>query len=136
VGNKEIKNHEDPYPGRPVFTSNWSERHVAWVSGLGTFGLSRGLITEKGVAGRLGSIVTNLCLEPGSRKYTGLTDYCTFCGACIRKCPAHAISKENGKEHQPCSDYLDRMEEMFSPRYACGKCQAGVPCESRIPVRK
>ncbi len=27
------------------FTSNWSERHVAFVCGLGTFGLSKGLIT-------------------------------------------------------------------------------------------
>lgn len=33
------------------FTSVWSERHVAYVCGLGTFGLSRGLITEKGQCG-------------------------------------------------------------------------------------
>ena len=31
--------------------SRWSERHAAYVCGLGTFGLSRGLITEKGMAG-------------------------------------------------------------------------------------
>lgn len=30
------------------FTSNWSERHVAYVCGLGTFSLSKGLITERG----------------------------------------------------------------------------------------
>lgn len=33
------------------FTSNWSERHVAYVCGLGTFSLSKGLITERGVSG-------------------------------------------------------------------------------------
>lgn len=135
VGLKEIKNHEDPYPGHSVFTSNWSERHVAWLCGLGTFGLSKGLITKKGVAGRLGSVVTDLELEPDSCAYSGLYDHCTFCGACIRKCPAGAISMEKGKEHPTCSDYLDKMEEMFHPRYACGKCQAGVPCESGIPKR-
>jgi epoxyqueuosine reductase QueG len=31
--------------------SNWSERHVAFISGLGTFSLSKSLITEKGCAG-------------------------------------------------------------------------------------
>ena len=36
--------------------STWSERHVAYVSGLGTFGLSGGLITAKGQAVRLGSV--------------------------------------------------------------------------------
>lgn len=39
-------------PGGRLYTSNWSERHAAYVCGLGTFGLSKGLITEKGTAGR------------------------------------------------------------------------------------
>ena len=43
----------------PLYTSNWSERHVAYVSGLGTFGLSTCLISKKGSAGRLISIVTD-----------------------------------------------------------------------------
>jgi epoxyqueuosine reductase len=45
----KINNHEKNLPS---FTSNWSERHVAFVCGLGTFGLSKGLITKKGIAGR------------------------------------------------------------------------------------
>lgn len=28
-----------------MFNSNWSERHIAYISGLGTFSLTRGLIT-------------------------------------------------------------------------------------------
>ena len=36
--------------------SNWSERHVAFVAGLGTFSLNRSLITKAGAAGRFGSI--------------------------------------------------------------------------------
>ncbi|MFH0824461.1 MAG: epoxyqueuosine reductase, partial [Pseudomonadota bacterium] len=31
-----------------VYSSNWSERHAAYASGLGTFGLCDGLITTKG----------------------------------------------------------------------------------------
>lgn len=49
------------------YTSNWSERHVAFVCGLGTFGLSKGLITEKGIAGRLGSLIVSEKFEPRKR---------------------------------------------------------------------
>jgi len=37
---------------RFVFSSTWSERHAAYASGLGTFGLCDGLITPKGDAVR------------------------------------------------------------------------------------
>ena len=115
------------------FTSNWSERHVAYCCGLGTFGLSKGLITKKGVAGRFGSIVTELYLPPDSREYEGIYEYCTMCGKCVKNCPVNAISLENGKNHQLCSEFQDVTAENCKPRYGCGKCQVGVPCESRIP---
>lgn len=118
------------------FTSNWSERHVAFVCGLGTFGLSKGIITEKGMAGRLGSIVTQLKLEPDKKKYTDVYEYCSMCGACIRKCPVHAISIDTGKDHNKCSAFLDMIAEKYKPRYGCGKCQVSVPCERRISINK
>ncbi len=116
------------------FTSNWSERHVAYVCGLGTFCLSKGLITEKGVAGRFGSLVTDLVLEQDKRAYDSLYGYCTRCGRCVKRCPVRAISLEKGKAHKPCGDFVDRTEVKYDPRYGCGKCQTDVPCESRIPV--
>ena len=115
------------------FTSNWSERHAAFVCGHGTFGLSKGLITQKGIAGRFGSIVTELYLQPDQRAYTDIYEYCTMCGKCAKNCPVNAISKENGKDHKLCSDFLDEIEEKHHPRYACGKCQVLVPCETKIP---
>lgn len=39
------------------------------VCGLGIFGLSKGLITSKGIAGRFGSIVTELQIIPNEREY-------------------------------------------------------------------
>ena len=48
------------------FTSVWSERHVAYACGLGTFGLAKGIITEAGAAGRLGSVVTTLPSLPAA----------------------------------------------------------------------
>jgi epoxyqueuosine reductase QueG len=108
---------------------------VAFVCGLGTFGLSRGIITRRGMAGRLGSIVTKLELEPDEKTYKDIYEYCTMCGACARKCPVNAISLENGKDHKPCSDFLDMTEEKYKPRYGCGKCQVSVPCERKIPKK-
>lgn len=118
------------------YTSNWSERHVAFVCGLGTFGFSKGLITEKGIAGRLGSLVVNERFEPRRREYTDIYEYCTHCGACIRRCPAKAISLERGKEHLPCDQFLEETKKKYVPRYGCGKCQTKVPCESRIPGKR
>ena len=116
------------------FTSNWSERHVAYVCGMGSFCLSRGLITERGVAGRFGSLVTNLALPVGVISRPSLYQYCTRCGACAERCPAGAISLEGGKDHVRCSEYLDVIRSRHSPWYGCGKCQAGVPCESGVPA--
>ncbi|HHU05745.1 MAG TPA: 4Fe-4S binding protein [Clostridiales bacterium] len=117
------------------FTSRWSERHVAYVCGLGTFGLSKGLITEKGIAGRFGSVITTAALEPTGRKYTGIYEYCTMCGSCVHNCPVGAICLETGKDHKKCSDFLDITVEKYRPRYGCGKCQVKVPCQNGIPKK-
>ena len=129
---KSGSDRDTRYPG-VSYTSNWSERHVAFVCGLGTFGLSKGLITAKGVAGRFGSIVTAADFPPDSREYEELYEYCSKCGACAKNCPVNAITMEDGKNHAICSAFLNATAVKFKPRYGCGKCQVNVPCESRIP---
>ncbi|ACV21581.1 putative iron-sulfur cluster-binding protein [Slackia heliotrinireducens] len=116
-----------------TYGSNWSERHAAYVCGLGTFGLSKGLITEKGMAGRFGSILIDAKLAPDLRPYSGIYDYCTRCGACIKRCPVAAIDLEHGKDHTVCGPFLALSRTLLAPRYGCGLCQTGVPCETRIP---
>ena len=118
---------------KKLYTSNWSERHVAYVCGLGTFSLSKGLITEKGVAGRFASIVTELRLPYEDISYQRVDENCILCGKCINNCPVNAISFEHGKNHRICSDFLDRIASENSPWYGCGKCQVDVPCEYRNP---
>ena len=115
--------------------SNWSERHVAFVAGLGTFGLSRSLITKAGSAGRVGSVIvdTNLAVTP--RYYSEREENCSKCGACIPRCPPQAIN-ETGKDNAICGDYLERVRIRCAPRYGCGKCQTAVPCEERIPAKR
>lgn len=128
---------DDPGGGdRPEFTSNWSERHVAHVAGLGTFGLSAGLITAKGMAGRFISLVTGLELPPDERPYRAWDEYCVYCGACIPRCVFKAISFEKRKDHAVCGAIASRNKRKFHPWYGCGKCQVRVPCETRIPPGK
>jgi len=115
------------------YTSTWSERHNAYICGLGTFGLSKGLITKKGIAGRYFSWITEADFEKNHRTYSRIYEYCTQCGACIHRCPVEAINEKTGKNHDICAVFLNNTRKRFSPRYGCGKCQCGVPCEHQIP---
>lgn len=126
-----------PVPGYDVRTygSNWSERHAAYACGLGTFGLCKGIITEKGMAGRFGSIILKADVPADPRPYTGVYDYCINCGACVARCPAKAVDPETGKDHDKCAGRLDWGGVAYAPRYGCGKCQTAVPCESRNPSK-
>lgn len=124
------------------YISAWSERHAAYAAGLGTFGLSKGLITKKGMAGRFGSVITNAEFNADIRPYSEPFEYCTMCGACMMKCPVGAIDKAKGcalgKDQLICGSYMTESElpphgANHRIRYGCGKCQCGVPCESGIP---
>jgi epoxyqueuosine reductase QueG len=125
--------------------SSWSERHAAYVSGLGTFGLCDGLITRKGKAMRCGSIIARIAIPPTPRPYTDHHAWCLYyakssCKLCIKRCPAGAIS-EQGHDKNRCREYCfgvaqDYVHEQYHiDNYGCGLCQAGVPCESKNPVR-
>ncbi len=119
-----------------TYTSNWSERHVAYLCGMGTFSLSKGLITEQGTAGRLTSIITALHLPPDDKKFQDFEENCSMCGKCVKNCPVNAISLEHGKNHQICSAFLNEVLSKEAPWYGCGKCQVKVPCEYKIPKKK
>ncbi|MBW6484785.1 MAG: epoxyqueuosine reductase [Syntrophobacterales bacterium] len=126
------------------FASSWSERHAAFVAGLGTFGLSDGLITPRGKAMRCGSVVARIAVPPSARPYTDHHAYCLFysdgsCGKCIERCPAHAITRE-GHDKEKCAAYVhDVSSKSIQERFGfetsgCGLCQVGVPCEAKIPL--
>lgn len=127
------------------WVSIWSERHIAYACGLGTFSLNDGFITPKGIAVRLGSVVTLLKLSPSEMRYQHYRENCLFfrvekCGKCISRCPAGAIT-EKGHDKDKCREYLEsesmkvRQREygMKNPSASCGLCQTQVPCEFEIP---
>lgn len=118
--------------------SNWSERHVAYVAGLGTFSLNEGFITEKGMAIRLVSVVTELELEPDSREAKNHLENCLYfsngtCGACIKRCPVNALSKD-GHNKWKCYHHVYVATEKKFGAPQCSLCQTNVPCEYRNPT--
>lgn len=130
--------------------SNWSERHVAYAAGQGTFSLSDGLITERGIAHRCGNVVTDLVLPASPRTAESPYSNCLLyvginCTACINRCPAGAIN-ENGHDKNRCQQYLNSIgysSEALKNGYnndssiaGCGLCQTDVPCEFQNPTVK
>ena len=131
---------------RYSFASTWSERHAAYASGLGTFGLCDGMITSVGKAMRTGSVVSRIRVPPTTRPYTNHREYCLFftqgiCGKCISRCPVGAIT-EAGKDKLACYKHLFTVtrdyvtSEYGFDGYGCGLCQTKVPCESKIPTKE
>ncbi|MDD5190193.1 MAG: hypothetical protein PHE50_04025 [Dehalococcoidales bacterium] len=134
---KQFTNEKGPY-------SNWSERHIAYAAGLGTFSLSDGFITAKGIAHRVGSVVTDLPLPASFRSAATAFSNCLFyadgsCKKCIERCPAGAIT-ETGHDKIKCQAYaygeLRYLRETYQVgNPGCGLCQTKVPCEFINPVR-
>ncbi|MBN2083596.1 MAG: hypothetical protein JW748_00115 [Anaerolineales bacterium] len=125
--------------------ASWSERHAAYASGLGTFGLCDGLITAKGKAVRCGSVVARIRIPATPRPYNDHHAYCLHyakgtCGMCAERCAGNAVSTSSGHDKNACMKqctttmrYADELG--LKGGYGCGFCQTGVPCESRNPLQ-
>jgi len=127
--------------------ANWSERHIAYACGLGTFGLNGLMITSRGCAVYLGSVVCDIELTPTPRAASHVAN-CPYyrdgsCGHCIDRCIASAISG-HGRSNVAClgnlrdeqankirSAGLDK--DLVGSAPACGRCSTALPCEDRIP---
>ncbi len=131
----------DPRSG---LASTWSERHAAFAAGLGTFSLNDGFITEKGIAHRCGSVITDVAIAPTTRNHPTPWSNCLYlrdgtCGVCMRRCPVGAITVD-GHDKEKCREYVyGDLRRIAGERYGvmetgCGLCQTRVPCESRVPV--
>ncbi len=123
--------------------SCWSERHAAYVAGLGTFSLSDGFITSRGIAHRCGSVITSAALNPTPRISSTHNSNCLYyrdgsCGACIARCPVGAISR-SGHDKFRCRELVygtapAALSELYGvPQTGCGLCQTKVPCEASTP---
>ncbi len=141
--------------------SVWSERHMAFAAGLGTFSLHEGFITEAGCNVRITSVITDAPLEVTPRRSDEPYANCLYyaqgtCRECEARCPADAIT-EAGHDKYKCYLYgrviekemRDRLGPILKSHYrkvngrdttsypvGCAFCQFGVPCMDRNPMAK
>jgi len=111
--------------------SRWSHKHIAYIAGLGSFGRHQMLITGRGAAGRLGSIVINREVNSYANppNIFCLHKMCQNCDYCIRACPVSALTNE-GLDKKRCYQFLLKVDKYFSDLElsdVCGKCLTG-PC--------
>ncbi|MFX1558611.1 MAG: hypothetical protein ACFFC9_15270, partial [Promethearchaeota archaeon] len=102
------------------FYSTWSENHVAFAAGLGTFGLHEGLITDLGCNIRLASVITDAPLKVTPRKSDEPYANCLYyakgtCRECAKNCPANAIT-EKGYDKTKCNKYRNKVAREMVPR--------------------
>ena len=119
--------------------SDWSHKHVAYIAGLGKFGLHRMLITEKGCCGRLGSLITDAEIEPTERpaKEFCLYKYDGTCKKCVENCIFEAL-KVDSFDRYKCYEVCLSNAELYSKlglASVCGKCACVVPCSFENPVK-
>jgi epoxyqueuosine reductase QueG len=141
--------------------SVWSERHMAFAAGLGTFSLHEGFISQVGCNIRVTSVLTDAPLSVTARKSDDPYANCLFyttgkCKKCAARCPADAIS-EQGHDKVKCYLQLKEIEGQMTGRVksilkphlrviegrretsypvGCAFCQFDVPCMERNPLKQ
>ena len=135
-GSHHLTNLHEPNVDPSLLTSAWSQRHVAHIAGLGTFGINNLLITAKGAAGRFASLVTDMPLRPlatqTQERCLGKQSGNTQCMECVKRCPAKALSATNF-DRMACWNHLVANNPVSRDAgipivNVCGKCSSGVPC--------
>jgi epoxyqueuosine reductase len=139
--------------------SVWSERHMAFAAGLGTFSLHEGFISAVGCNIRIASVLTDAPLAITPRTSDDPYGNCLYyadgsCLECVARCPADALGKE-GHHKEKCRAYVQTVQKVMSKRMGsilkptirrlpdgdktayptgCAFCQFGVPCMDKNPV--
>ena len=127
--------------------SFWSHRHIAWIAGLGTFGINNMFITSMGCCGRFGSFITNVdssslgipSNDSGPQAEKCLTKRNAACSLCLKKCNYGAYT-ETGFDRHTCYTTCKKNGAHFHNTYGladaevCGKCLVGLPCSTKAPA--
>lgn len=119
--------------------SDWSHRHIAYIAGIGSFGINNMLITEKGCCGRLGSIVMNVAIESSKplEKENCLYKHGGRCKKCVNSCVNEALTIEAFDRHRCYTKCLEnaKMYNELGLGDVCGKCLVNMPCSRTNPTR-
>ncbi|WP_246082022.1 tRNA epoxyqueuosine(34) reductase QueG [Peptacetobacter hominis] len=123
-----------------VDTSPLVDRYIAYMSGIGFFGLNNNIITEKyGSYVFIGYIITNLNIE----KSEPMDRECIKCGKCIEMCPGKALKEDYKMDAKRCLSYITQKKGEFSEQekeliikektvFGCDVCQKVCPHNENI----
>lgn len=110
------------------------DRYLAYLAGLGFFGLNTCLINEKyGTYFFIGYIVTDLNLAPDKP----MKKECIKCKKCVSSCPGGAIDGEFHINVKNCVSYITQLKKLTQEQkdilkgqnmvYGCDRCQEVCP---------
>lgn len=118
---------------KQLILSNWSQRHIAYAAGLGTFGINNMLISEKGCCGRYGSIVADIPVEADSivKEERCLYKKNGSCKKCVQNCFSGALTTD-GFDRKKCFE-ICMINDARTGADVCGKCDIDIPCAFQAP---
>lgn len=122
-----------------TYRPEWSHKLVAYIAGIGRFGIGGSFHTELGFAGTLGSLLVDaeydmlddeeleyLCIDEtiedinSDSKYLG-ADFVKVSDEAIKACPIGAITKD-GIDQKKCQEHCKKINDYIPSPEVCGKC--------------
>lgn len=119
-----------------------SERHIAYLAGLGYIGLNSNFISDQyGSYVFIGYIINNYAFELDHP----VKQSCMRCGQCIRSCPGGAISGDCSINPRLCRSFITQKKGELTKEeieilqkddliYGCDICQEVCPHNANIPL--
>ncbi|PAB58744.1 tRNA epoxyqueuosine(34) reductase QueG [Anaeromicrobium sediminis] len=121
-------------------TGPLADRYLAYMAGLGFFGLNQSLINDKyGTYTFIGYIINNYPFKED----TPLNKTCLRCGECIEACPGKALYDDFNMDAKKCVSYLtqkkeelrvDEIEKVKKAKkvFGCDVCQQVCPHNKNV----
>ena len=118
------------------------DRYLAYLSGIGYFGINNNIITDEyGSYVFIGYIMNNYEFTPDEP----LEKTCIKCGKCVEYCPGNAILGNFEMNPRRCLSYITQKKEELSEEernmlsssnkvFGCDICQEVCPHNKHIPV--
>jgi epoxyqueuosine reductase len=133
----EFLKEKNPQFEYKVFVDNGPlvDRYLAYLAGLGYFGINSHIITDKyGSYVSIGYIINNYAFEPDKPQ----DRTCINCGECVRSCPGSAILGDFDINPLLCRSYITQKKGELSEQeleilrkstlvYGCDICQDVCP---------
>ncbi len=118
---------------KKLLKAPWSHKSAAHIAGLGEFGVNSLLITDKGCAGRAGTVFIDIDVESGNKPASDRSRCLYYlngsCLECVNSCPTNALSIDmlNREACYKKCLHTDSLYTDLGTCDSCGKCSIG-PC--------